>query len=104
MATRPSPRASASSSTSPPAGRVKKPRTSARSVNPLLRAPVRTGARSAPALQFSTTLVDRRFPMSGRGRQRTSFGKLQRERARQEKQAAKRAKRHGIQEGGIPEG
>jgi hypothetical protein len=42
--------------------------------------------------------------MSGRGRQRTSFGKLQRERARQEKQAAKRAKRHGIQEGGIPEG
>ena len=42
--------------------------------------------------------------MAGRGRQRTSFGKLQRERARQEKQAAKRAKRHGIQEGGIPEG
>jgi hypothetical protein len=42
--------------------------------------------------------------MSGRGRQRTSFGKLQRERARQEKQAAKRAKRHGVQEGGIPQG
>jgi hypothetical protein len=42
--------------------------------------------------------------MAGRGRQRTSFGKLQRERARQEKQAAKRAKRHGVQEGGIPEG
>jgi hypothetical protein len=42
--------------------------------------------------------------MAGRGRQRTSFAKLQRERARQEKQAAKRAKRHGVDEGGIPQG
>jgi hypothetical protein len=41
--------------------------------------------------------------MASRGRQRTSFGKLQRERARQEKQTEKRAKRHGLQEGGIPQ-
>jgi hypothetical protein len=32
--------------------------------------------------------------MPGRGRQRTSFGKRERERKRQEKQAAKRARRH----------
>jgi hypothetical protein len=32
--------------------------------------------------------------MAGRGRQRTSFGKRERERKRQEKQAAKRARRH----------
>jgi hypothetical protein len=31
--------------------------------------------------------------MAGRGRQRTSFGKRERERKRQEKQAAKRARR-----------
>jgi hypothetical protein len=32
--------------------------------------------------------------MAGRGRQRTSFGKRERERKRQEKQAEKRARRH----------
>ena len=32
--------------------------------------------------------------MAGRGKQRTSFGKRERERKRQEKQAAKRARRH----------
>jgi hypothetical protein len=32
--------------------------------------------------------------MAGRGRQRTTFGKRERERKRQEKQAAKRARRH----------
>ena len=31
------------------------------------------------------------------GRQRTTFAKLQRERARQEKQAAKRARRQGLE-------
>ena len=36
------------------------------------------------------------------GRQRTTFAKLQRERARQEKQAAKRARRQGLDPG--PEG
>jgi hypothetical protein len=36
------------------------------------------------------------------GRQRTTFAKLQRERARQEKQAAKRARRQGLDTG--PEG
>jgi hypothetical protein len=33
------------------------------------------------------------------GRQRTTFAKLQRERARQEKQAAKRARRQGLEPG-----
>ncbi len=33
------------------------------------------------------------------GRQRTTFAKLQRERARQEKQAAKRARRQGLDRG-----
>lgn len=37
--------------------------------------------------------------MAGRGKQRTTFGKRERERKRQEKQAAKRARRHhdGVQ-------
>lgn len=38
--------------------------------------------------------------MAGRGRQRTSFGKRERERKRQEKQAAKRARRQ--HDGGLP--
>jgi hypothetical protein len=44
--------------------------------------------------------------MAGRGRQRTSFGKRERERKRQEKQAAKRARRHhdGAQPFPEPEG
>jgi hypothetical protein len=37
------------------------------------------------------------------GRSRTSFEKLQKERRRQEKQAAKRARRHGTAEPGQPE-
>jgi hypothetical protein len=42
--------------------------------------------------------------MAGRGRQRTSFGKRERERKRQEKQAAKRARRQhsGEQSSGTP--
>lgn len=37
--------------------------------------------------------------MAGKGKQRTTFAKLQKERARQEKQEAKRARRHGTAEG-----
>jgi hypothetical protein len=36
------------------------------------------------------------------GRQRTTFNKLQRERARQQKQAAKRARRQGLSPDGSP--
>lgn len=36
------------------------------------------------------------------GRQRTTFNKLQRERARQQKQAAKRARRQGLSPDGTP--